>query len=137
MSYQRTEDHRRLRAELIRRWRPWEHSTGPRTASGKAKSSRNAWKGGLRAQVRRNARTLREHAAALDRADRRQPQAQLIRQWQPWQSSTGPRTAAGKANSSRRGWKGGVQPQLRILARALQEQAKSLDRLTSDGDDDD
>jgi hypothetical protein len=30
-----------------------------------------------------------------------------------------------------------VQPQLRILARALREQAKSLDRLTSDGDDDD
>jgi hypothetical protein len=30
----------------IMRWRPWERSTGPRTTEGKARSARNADKGG-------------------------------------------------------------------------------------------
>jgi hypothetical protein len=38
---------RRVRqTELIRQWRPWAKSTGPRTNEGKAKASRNAYKGG-------------------------------------------------------------------------------------------
>jgi hypothetical protein len=37
---------------MIRSWRPWEHSTGPRTAEGKAACARNAYKGGYRAQLR-------------------------------------------------------------------------------------
>ena len=32
----------------MRIWQPWTRSTGPRTAEGKARSSRNAWKGGVR-----------------------------------------------------------------------------------------
>ena len=59
MSYYRTAEHRRLRAELIRQWRPWEHSTGPRTAAGKAKVSRNADKGGRRDKLCLLARLLR------------------------------------------------------------------------------
>ena len=31
---------------MIGTWRPWERSTGPRTPDGKAKASRNAYKGG-------------------------------------------------------------------------------------------
>ena len=65
MSYQRTEKHRHLRARLIHRWRPWEDSTGPRTAKGKAISSRNAWKGAVRPRMRRLARALSEQAEAL------------------------------------------------------------------------
>ena len=42
MRYFRTPEHRRLRAELIRKWRPWEKSTGPTTPEGKATVSRNA-----------------------------------------------------------------------------------------------
>ena len=38
-------ERRARQAEAIRRWRPWEHSTGPRTADGKARSARNAFKG--------------------------------------------------------------------------------------------
>jgi hypothetical protein len=45
-------------AKAIRRWRPWEHSTGPRTAEGKARSSMNAWKGGERQILRAFARLL-------------------------------------------------------------------------------
>jgi hypothetical protein len=41
-----------LRAVLIHKWKPWENSTGPRTVEGKAKVSRNAYKGGRRAILR-------------------------------------------------------------------------------------
>ena len=54
-----SEERRRAQAEAIRAWRPWERSTGPRTAEGKARASRNAWKGGLRALLRRLAKLLR------------------------------------------------------------------------------
>ena len=39
-------------AERIRALRPWNHSTGPRTEEGKARSARNAWKGGARVRMR-------------------------------------------------------------------------------------
>lgn len=52
MSYFRTPEHRRLRAELIKGWKPWEKSTGPRSEAGKAKSSRNADKGGQWQELR-------------------------------------------------------------------------------------
>ena len=38
-----TPERRARQAQAIRRWRPWEHSTGPRTAVGKARSARNAY----------------------------------------------------------------------------------------------
>ena len=70
MSYFRTPEHRQLRSELIWRWRPWEKSTGPRTAEGKARSSRNRWRGGRREQFRGLLRdlndTLNDQAEALD-----------------------------------------------------------------------
>ena len=37
-----------MRAKLIRRWKPWEQSTGPRTEDGKAKVSQNATQHGMR-----------------------------------------------------------------------------------------
>lgn len=65
MSYTRTPEHRRLRAELIHRWRPWEHSTGPKTEAGKAKVSRNSFRGGIRGQLQWALRVLREQEEAL------------------------------------------------------------------------
>ena len=47
-----TLERRQRQAEEIRRWKPWEQSTGPVTPEGKARVSRNAWKGGHRAQLR-------------------------------------------------------------------------------------
>lgn len=47
-----TPERRARQAELIRTWQPWARSTGPRTAAGKAKASRNAWKGGHWQQLR-------------------------------------------------------------------------------------
>lgn len=40
----------RLRAAAVEN-KPWTRSTGPTSASGKARSSRNAWKGGCRTRI--------------------------------------------------------------------------------------
>ena len=57
--------------------------------------------------------------------ERRARQAALIRQWRPWESSTGPRTAEGKAAASRNAWQGGFRPFMRDLAKRLREQDKA------------
>lgn len=67
MSYYRTPEHRALRAELIRRWKPWEKSTGPKMAEGKARSAMRGFKGGTRQMLRALARALREQDEALKR----------------------------------------------------------------------
>jgi len=62
--------------------------------------------------------------------ERRQRQAELIRQWQPWKQSTGPRTPEGKAASSRNAFSGGDMERIRELAkevnRVLREQRQWL-----------
>ena len=45
-----TEERRRRQAEAIRRHKPWEKSTGPKTLRGKQSSSLNALKHGLRSK---------------------------------------------------------------------------------------
>jgi hypothetical protein len=40
-----TPERRARQAELIRGWKPWERSSGPKTEAGKAVASRNADKG--------------------------------------------------------------------------------------------
>ena len=67
MSYYRTAEHRRLRAALIQGWKPWEKSTGPKSAAGKAKSSQNAYKGATRAILRDLRRALRAQDEARQR----------------------------------------------------------------------
>ncbi len=54
--------------------------------------------------------------------ERRARQAELIRQWQPWKQSTGPRSQDGKVVAARNACKGGFRPLLRDLARELREQ---------------
>ena len=56
-----TLERRQRQAELIRNWRPWAKSTGPRTPEGKALVSRNAWKGGHRAELRELSKMVNEH----------------------------------------------------------------------------
>lgn len=37
-----TEARRAKQSEAIKRWKPWERSTGPQTAAGKSRSAQNA-----------------------------------------------------------------------------------------------
>lgn len=57
--------------------------------------------------------------------ERKARQRQLIQDWRPWERSTGPRTAAGKATSSMNRYQGAVRSQLRELRRQLQALSRS------------
>lgn len=61
--------------------------------------------------------------------ERKARQAELIRQWRPWEKSTGPRTSAGKRVSSRNRERGGLRELLRSIGRALRAQRKGLETL--------
>ena len=61
--------------------------------------------------------------------ERRQRQAALIRTWRLWEHSAGPKTPEGKRAAAMRGYKGGIRPKLRELARALREQRQGLNRI--------
>jgi hypothetical protein len=56
----------------------------------------------------------------------------LIRTWQPWTNSTGPRTAEGKAKSSQNAFKSGSRPLFRKIDRLLRKQQQSLDELSAE-----
>ena len=45
-----TPERRKRQAELIQKWRPWEHSTGAKTPEGKKKSAQNSTKHGKRSK---------------------------------------------------------------------------------------
>lgn len=50
---------RRHQAALLERWKPWQHTPGPKTDEGKAISSMNSFKHGARGAI------LRRYAAVL------------------------------------------------------------------------
>lgn len=56
----------------------------------------------------------------------RQRQAELIKQWQPWQNSTGAKTPKGKVISSRNAFKGGFRQELIELRKLLRKQQNNL-----------
>ena len=55
-----TPERRARMAQQIKNWQPWQHSTGAKTAEGKARSSQNANKGrgALMAQIKELRREL-------------------------------------------------------------------------------
>lgn len=60
-----TPERRARQAELIRRWRPREKSTGPRSIEGKARVAKNAYKGGEWLALRELARALKQQRKLL------------------------------------------------------------------------
>lgn len=52
-----TPEQRQRQREAIKRWKPWERSTGPQSLGGKLKSSRNAMVHGLRSNPWRELKT--------------------------------------------------------------------------------
>ena len=64
-----TPERRSRMAELIKRWKPWEKSTGPKTPGGKAKVGRNSRKHGMRGKAyREEMRKLKRALADSDSA---------------------------------------------------------------------
>lgn len=55
-----TPERRKKQSEAIRRWKPWNQSTGAKTLAGKAVVARNAWKGGFSATIRLISKELNE-----------------------------------------------------------------------------
>ena len=51
--------------------------------------------------------------------ERRARQAELIRTWQPWVKSTGPRSLEGKERVAANAWRGGHRAQLRELSKMV------------------
>lgn len=62
--------------------------------------------------------------------ERKAAAAALIRERKPWNRSTGPRTAEGKARASRNAFKGGIGARLRELSRQINAQLRELKRIT-------
>ena len=62
-----TLERRARQAKLIRRWRPWERSTGPRSAEGKARVSQSSYKGARRVVLRTLAKILRHQKSSAKR----------------------------------------------------------------------
>lgn len=63
-------ERRAKQAELIKQWMPWKQSTGPKSAEGKERASRNAWKGGRRTELRELSKMVNaEILAARDLVD--------------------------------------------------------------------
>ena len=54
-----TAERRSKQSAAIQSWRPWDHSTGPRTPDGKKRVAQHAYKGGVRDTTRLLGRLLR------------------------------------------------------------------------------
>lgn len=56
-----TQERRTQQAKTIQRWKPWQRATGPKSPEGKAKVSRNAFKGGQRPALRQSIAILKQY----------------------------------------------------------------------------
>ena len=64
-----TTEERVRQSQLIQCWQPWNKSTGARTPEGKAVSSRNAHKGGIRSICREMSTLFRDYKDMMKRFD--------------------------------------------------------------------
>ena len=65
-----TPERKARQATLIRNWKPWAHSTGPRSPDGKARAARNGDKGGEWKIERDKLRELQRTVSGLLRQQR-------------------------------------------------------------------
>jgi len=61
-----TLEQRKQQSIKIRQWQPWQHSTGAKSVEGKAKASRNAFKGGFKNKIKELRKILHEQNRSLD-----------------------------------------------------------------------
>ena len=57
-------ERRAKQAELIKQWKPWKQSTGPKSIEGKERVAANAWRGGHRQQLRELSKLVNEQVKA-------------------------------------------------------------------------
>jgi hypothetical protein len=68
MTHGWTPESSKKQSEAIRRWRPWEKLTGPKTDKGKVRSNQNALKHGMRSAEMRKVESELALLAPLQRA---------------------------------------------------------------------
>ena len=59
-----TPERRKRQSEAIRRWKPWQQSSGPKSPEGRAVVALNAWTGGHGAQLRELSKMVKEQVQA-------------------------------------------------------------------------
>lgn len=64
-------------------------------------------------------------------SERRARQAELIRTWQPWAKSTGPKSPAGRKRVGRNAFKGGYWLQLRELSKMVNAECRQARELVA------
>ena len=64
-----TTEERLRQSQLIQSWQPWNKSTGAQTPEGKAVSSQNAHKGGVRSICREMSVLFRDYKDMMKRFD--------------------------------------------------------------------
>ena len=62
-----TPERRLKQSQSIHRWKPWESSTGARTPKGKVITSKNAFKGGLRATLAKVSAFLKDQKELINK----------------------------------------------------------------------
>ena len=63
--------------------------------------------------------------------ERKAKQSQAIRQWKPWEQSTGPKTKEGKSTVAGNAWRGGHREQLRALSKMVNEEIRQARELVA------
>ena len=63
--------------------------------------------------------------------ERRAKQAELIRQWQPWKQSTGPKSVEGKQLVGSNAYKGGHRSKLREIIKMVNSEVRASRELVS------
>lgn len=64
-----TPERRAKQAAMIKRWKPWQSSTGPCTQEGKKAAAMNAYKGAIRTSMRALRHAMRKQRELLDELD--------------------------------------------------------------------
>ena len=62
-----TGEQRKQQSLKIRQWQPWQQITEAKTVEGKARASRNAFKGGFNNQIKALRKILHEQKKSLDK----------------------------------------------------------------------
>lgn len=63
--------------------------------------------------------------------ERRARQAELIRGWQPWANSTGPKSDEGKERVARNAWRGGHRRKLREISSMVNAEIRAARQLVA------